>query len=137
LSFCTSFAADVRVLEMIRPDQQVVAADQMHHAQEDRAGHTAGQAANLPRLQIDHHGVAKTLHHERDPRIVRRNVRALAKVREHLDVRRKMIERVSGLALGSRGIAESQGTRDYQRCCDANRFHNWQSYQTNVEQELG
>ena len=67
----------------------------MHHPQKGGARHIAGQALNDARLQVDHHGVAKTLGHECDTLVVGRNVRAFPEMGQNLDIRRQMIERAA------------------------------------------
>ena len=101
---------------MIRPDEQIVAAGEVHDAQERGAGNAAGQAADGAGGQIDHHRIAKALAHERDSAIVGRDVGALAEVGDDLHVPRQLIDWAPRLALSAGGHRKrGEERRDCQR----------------------
>ena len=64
-------------------------------SEEGGAGNITRQTLNDARLQVDDHGVAKTLSHEGDSLIVRGDVRTFAEMGQDLDVSRKMLERIT------------------------------------------
>jgi len=92
-------AADVDILEVVRANQDVVAGHQVHHAQECRPRHIARQALNDARLQVDDHRITKALGHERHTLVIRRNVRPLAEMGQHLNGRREIVQRIPLLPL--------------------------------------
>jgi hypothetical protein len=59
----------------------------VHYPEERRGGYIAGEALNDARFEVNHHGVSEALSHERHALIVGRNVSALSKMGENLDVR--------------------------------------------------
>jgi len=76
------------IFKMVRADEQVVSGDQVHHSKESGGGNVAGETLNDAGFEVNHHGVAEALCHERHALVVGRDVSALSKVRENFDVRR-------------------------------------------------
>ena len=74
------------IFKVVRADEQVVSVDQVHHAEESRRGNITGEALNDAGFEVDHHGVAEALCHERHALVVGRDVSALSKMRENFDV---------------------------------------------------
>ena len=70
--------ADADVLKVLRPDQDVIARDQVHDTQERGGRHVAGETTDDARLEVDDHGVTETLGHKSYAAIVGRDGGALA-----------------------------------------------------------
>ena len=81
---------------MVGANQDVVSRCQVHYAEKGRSWDVAREARNSACLQINGHGVAKTLRHEGDALIVGRDDCPLAEMGEDFNVRRQMLERIFG-----------------------------------------
>src|SRR5579884_343606 len=90
----------MNVLEVIRPNEQIIARDEVHNSQKNGCGHITSQAADDALIEIDHKRIAEALRHEGDPFIVRRYVRTFAEMGQDFDVGWKVIEWVARLSLG-------------------------------------
>jgi hypothetical protein len=75
------------------------------------------------RFQIDQHGIAETLVHERNSLVVWGNIGSLSKVSQQFNVRRQVFEWILALSFG--GLRKEK--QDAQR---QKEFHGWQCYQT-------
>src|SRR4051812_37584940 len=73
----------------------------MHHSQEHGRWNIAGEAPYGASLEVDHKCIPKTLCHKRDPLVIRRDVRPLAKIGQDFDIPGKVIERVTWFALSA------------------------------------
>jgi hypothetical protein len=72
-----------------------------------------GQAADDAGLEIHHHGVAEAFRHERDPLAVRRDVGALAEMRDLLNVGRQLVQLASGLSLRCLRLRQGQRKKEW------------------------
>lgn len=80
----------------------------MHHAEKGGARHTAGQASNHVRLEIDDECIPKTFVHESNALVIWGDISAFAEMGEHLDIAWKVLEGVSCLSLPEGGNGHNQ-----------------------------
>src|SRR3954471_21269836 len=121
------------ILEVIWADEDVVSRDQVHHSKERRTPQIARDTSDDPRLEIYQHGIAETFRHECHLLIFRRDVCPLAKMREHLDIRGQMLERIARLSFalffGRCG--------DTEQCQESQKnFHATTLYQQSAHKQL-
>src|SRR5207302_3499991 len=90
--FVIARTTDTDILEVIWTNQDVIPCHEMHYSEEGSSRQIAGQALNNARIQVQHHGVTKTLCHERDTLVIRRYVRTFTEMGQNLNIRRQMLE---------------------------------------------
>src|SRR3954466_4566651 len=121
------------IFKVILAAEDVVSRYQVHRSKECRTRHIASETSDEPRLEIDQHGIAETFRHKCHPLIIRRDVCPLAEMREHLDIRRQMLQRIARLSFalffGRRG--------DTEQCQESQKnFHATTLYQQSAHKQL-